>query len=126
MKQVLFLNHLYFWFCFKFGPPSLYFIFGWWIYDEIMNIVLRIIRSLLLNVWSFFRFSWNLGPVNEILKILCHIYIFSLNPDRLSGSNDITSDKLNFRPDIRHFFSKKSGHQEFVSLLKQFVATLPW
>ena len=53
-------------------------------------------------------------------------YIFSLNPDRLSGSNDITSDKLNFRPDIRHFFSKKSGHQEFVSLLKQFVATLPW
>ena len=31
-----------------------------------MNIVLRIIRSLLLNVWSFFRFSLNFDPVKKI------------------------------------------------------------
>ena len=43
---------------------------------EIMNTVLRIIRSLLLNVWSFFMFSLNFDPVKEILKIRCHIYIF--------------------------------------------------
>ena len=34
-----------------------------------MNIVLRVIRSLLLNVWSFFRFSLNFDLVKKILKI---------------------------------------------------------
>ena len=36
--------------------------------------VLRIIRSLLLHVWSFFRFSLNFDPVKEVLKIRCHVY----------------------------------------------------
>ena len=31
---------------------------------------------------------------NKFLKI----------PDRLSGRNDVTSDKLSIRPDIRQFF----------------------
>ena len=31
-----------------------------------------------------------------------------LSSDRLSGTNNVTSDKVNFRPDIRQiFFSKK-------------------
>ena len=46
-----------------------------------------------------------------------------LSPDRLSGRNDVTSDKVNFRLDIRlNFFFKKQVHQEFVWLLKEFVA----
>ena len=51
----------------------------------------------------------------------------SLRPDKLSGRNDVTLDKVNFRSEIRkkYFFWKKSGHQEFVWLLKQFGATVP-
>ena len=38
-----------------------------------------------------------------------------LKPDRLSGRNDVTSSKMNFRPDIRqNLFSQKSGYLEFV------------
>ena len=38
------------------------------------------------------------------------IYIY-LSPDRLSGRNDVTSDKANVKPDIRqNFFCKKLGH----------------
>ena len=54
-------------------------------------------------------------------------YIF-LSPDRLSGRNNITLDKVNFIPDIGQntfFFGKKSGYQEFVWLLKKFKATVP-
>ena len=29
---------------------------------------------------------------------------FFKSPDRLSGRNDVTSDKLSIRPDIRQFF----------------------
>ena len=43
------------------------------------------------------------------------------------GLNDVTSDKVNFRPKIRKsfFFEKKSEHQEFVWFLKQSEATAP-
>ena len=60
----------------KIWTPPLHFIFGWQIYDVINKQVLRIISwSLLLNVWSFFRFSLNFDPVKEIMKIRCQIYI---------------------------------------------------
>ena len=43
----------------------------------------------------------------------------------LEKRKDIASDKVNFKPNIRQtfFLKKKSGHQEFVWLLKQFGAT---
>ena len=53
---------------------------------------------------------------------------FFLSPCILSGRSDATSGKVNFRPDMRHnFFKKKrkSGHNEFMWLLKQFGATAP-
>ena len=40
-----------------------------------MNIVLRIIGTLLLNVWWVFKFSLNFYPVKDVLKIRSHIYI---------------------------------------------------
>ena len=44
----------------------------------------------------------------------------------MSGRKDVTSDQVNFTLDNRqNFFSKKSGYQEFVRLLKHFVAILP-
>ena len=52
-----------------------------------------------------------------------------LRPYRLSRRNDVTSDQVNFRPGYRQnfFLEKKSGHQEFVWLLKQYGATVvPW
>ena len=40
-----------------------------------------------------------------------YIYIF-LGTGRFSISNDVTPDKVNYRPDIRQnfFFEKNSGH----------------
>ena len=71
----LFPNVCIFYFC-KNMSPCLHILF---LVDksmmQITNIVLRIIRSLLVNVWSFFRFSLNFHPVKEILIIQCHIYI---------------------------------------------------
>ena len=57
-----------------------------------------------------------------------HEYNFCLSPDILSGRNDVTSGNVNFKPDISQniCFEKKSEHQEFVWLLKQFGATKPW
>ena len=69
-------NRLHFWFLQKYEPPPLNFIFSWKICDANNDNVLRIIGSLLLNVWSFFRFSLNFETVKELLKIRCHIYIF--------------------------------------------------
>ena len=44
--------------------------------------------------------------------------------DKWSGRNNVTSDKVNFRSNIRQFFfEKKTGHQKFGWLLKQFVGT---
>ena len=55
-----------------------------------------------------------------------------LSLERLSGRNDVTSDKVNFRPDIniRLAFEKQNqkktpGDQEFAWLLKQFGAPVP-
>ena len=46
-------------------------------------------------------------------------YNFFKRPDRLSDRSDVTSDKVDFKSDIRQFFfSKRSGHQEFVILKK--------
>ena len=43
-------------------------------------------------------------------------YNFFLSPERLFSRNDIKSDKVNFRPDIRqHFFLKKTEQLEFGS-----------
>ena len=44
-----------------------------------------------------------------------------LSQDRFYGRKDVTSDKVNFIPDIRQnfFFEKKVGHQGFLWLLKQ-------
>ena len=54
--------------------------------------------------------------------------IIFLSLDRLSSRNDVTSSKVNFRSDIKQnfLFEKKSGQQDFVCLLKQFGATVPW
>ena len=51
-----------------------------------------------------------------------------LSPDRLCGRNNVTSDKVNFRPDIRQniFWEKKTEHKEFVWLLMQLRAVAPW
>ena len=53
--------------------------------------------------------------------------IIFLKPGCLPGRNDVISDKANFRQDITQnlFFEKKSRHQEFVWLLKQFGAIVP-
>ena len=43
--------------------------------------------------------------------------IFFVKPRqiKLSGRNNVTLDRANFRPDIRQiFFGKKSGQEEFV------------
>ena len=45
--------------------------------------------------------------------------IYLLSPDRLSGRNYITSDKVTFRPDIRQkllFFFLKKKNQDIKSL----------
>ena len=53
------------------------------------------------------------------------LYTFSSCPDRLSCWNNVTSDKLNFKPNIRQNFKKKNHDvSEPVWLLKQFGATL--
>ena len=45
----------------------------------------------------------------------------------LPGRNDVRSGRVNLKLDIRqNFFEKKSGDQEFVWLLEQFGATVPW
>ena len=44
----------------------------------------------------------------KIVNILQASKYFFLSPDRFSGKNDVTSDKVHFRPDIRqNFFLKK-------------------
>ena len=52
--------------------------------------------------------------------------IFFVSPDRLSGGNVVTSDKVNFRPDIRQSFSflKKLRTSRVCVTLKQFEATV--
>ena len=43
----------------------------------------------------------------------------------LYGRNNVTSDKVDFRSDMKqNIFWKKSGNREFVCLLKQFGATV--
>ena len=44
-----------------------------------------------------------------------------LSPDRLSGRNDFTLDKVSFRPvnTQNFFFLKKIEHQDFAWLLKK-------
>ena len=42
-------------------------------------------------------------------------YIPTLSPGKLSGRNDVVSNKVNFRTGIRQ---KKAGYQEFVWFLK--------
>ena len=68
-----------------------------------MNIALRIIRSLLLSVWSLFRFSLNFDPVKEILKIRCHIYI-SMN--KVNILRKIHAKMKSFAPTILHHGKK--------------------
>ena len=49
-----------------------------------------------------------------------------LSPDRFSGRSSVTLVKMNFKPHIRqnYFFKKNIGHQKFVLLSKQSVATV--
>ena len=56
----------------------------------------------------------------KIFRQSAGLNIFLLRPDSLSGRNDVKSRKVNFRPDIRQNFKKKSRYQEFLWLLKQF------
>ena len=58
--------------------------------------------------------------------------IIFLSPKRLSGRNDKTSDKVNFRPNMRQniFLAKRSGHQEFVFIwvcdkCQTYISTCP-
>ena len=54
------------------------------------------------------------------------IYRSEYNFLRLSGKNEVTSDKENFRPGMRQkLFLKLVRHQEFVWLLKRFGVALP-
>ena len=54
------------------------------------------------------------------------IYWSEYNFLRLSGKNEVTSDKENFGPGMRQkLFLKLVRHQEFVWLLKRFGVTLP-
>ena len=61
---------------------------------------------------------------HTIKKYLYPLKIPGLNivflcPDRLSSKTDVTSGKVNFRPNIRQNLKKKSGYQELAWLLKQ-------
>ena len=50
-------------------------------------------------------------------------FVFFLYPEKLSGRDDVTRNKIIFRPDIRqNFLKKKIEHQEFMRLLKQLGA----
>ena len=55
-------------------------------------------------------------------------YNFSLNMDRLSGRNDVTSDKvISDRPSDKTFLKKKiRTSRVFVALKRIYGATLPW
>ena len=48
-------------------------------------------------------------------------YNLFIGPDRLSGKNNVLSDKMNFRPDIWQNFKKKSGYQDFESMFDYFT-----
>ena len=59
-----------------------------------MFFILRIIELFTRKVWIYLK---NRLPFNVFYRLE---YIF-LSPDRLSGRNDVTSDKVNFRLDIK-------------------------
>ena len=50
--------------------------------------------------------------------------MFFLNPNKLSGRNDVTSEKVKFRPDIRQI-KKKNQDMKSLWLFKQFGGTVP-
>ena len=53
--------------------------------------------------------------------------IFLLSPDRLSVRNDVTPDKLNFRPDIeQNLFLNEFSTSRVCMALTKFVVTVPW
>ena len=58
-------------------------------------------RYLVENILNTFCTSWIKG---NSMQAWIH---FFLSADSLSGRNDLTSDKANFRPDIRQKFLKK-------------------
>ena len=61
--------------------------------------------------------------INSYLTLYQAWMKFFKSPDRLFCRNDVTSDKVIFRSNIRQkFFKKKWKHQEFACLLKQFGA----
>ena len=50
-----------------------------------------------------------------------------LSPDRLSVRNDVTPDKLNFRPDIeQNLFLNEFSTSRVCMALTKFVVTVPW
>ena len=87
-----------------------------------MNIALRIIRSLLLSVWSLFRFSLNFDPVKEILKIRCHIYI-SMN--KVNILRKIHAKMKSFAPTILHH-GKKLNILSAADLLHHILRLTIW
>ena len=60
---------------------------------------------------------------NFTFSLGLNVLFFFLYPEKLSGRDDVTRNKIIFRPDIRqNFLKKKIEHQEFMRLLKQLGA----
>ena len=75
--------------------------------SEKFRCLLHLFQKMVLCLGPYYSyFWWN-------FKKQARIYIF-LGPDRLPGRNDVTSDNVGFRPDIRQNYLKKN--QEIKSL----------